>query len=152
MDWSIKRTFWGDRIVDAQDQVVGSTRRGLFSTRVLNASGTLLWCIRTRPLFGGGITVNQQKLDVQYKNEGNYFLPRKLEQVAAEVDGVRYQMRRNRENQFQIFKDSVSLGNSTGTWNPAKRWTTDNALPDSVAMLFFELARQIQLVEAADIY
>ena len=55
MDWSIKRTFWGDRIVDAQDQVVGSTRRGLFSTRVLNASGTLLWCIRTRPLFGGGI-------------------------------------------------------------------------------------------------
>lgn len=151
MNWSIKRTLWGDRMVTEQDQVVGSTRRGLFSTRVLNASGTLLWCIRTRPLFGG-ITVNQQKLDVQYKNEGNYFLPRKLEQVAAEVDGVRYQMRRNRENQFQIFKDSVSLGNSTGTWNPAKRWTTDSDLPDAVAMLFFELARQVQLAEAADIY
>ncbi len=151
MNWSIKRTLLGDRMVTEQDQVVGSTRRGLFSTRVLNASGTLLWCVRTCPLFGG-ITVNQQKLDVRYKNEADFFLPRKLENVEAEVDGVRYQMRRNWENQFQILKDSVPVGTSIGTWNPAKRWITDSDLPDTVAMLFFELARQVQLAEAADIY
>ena len=87
MNWSIKRTLWGDRMVTEQDQVVGSTRRGLFSTRVLNASGTLLWCVRTCPL-SGGITVNQQKLDVRYKNEVDFFLPRKLENVEAEVDAV----------------------------------------------------------------
>ena len=77
MNWSIKRTLLGDRMVTEQDQVVGSTRRGLFSTRVLNASGTLLWCVRTCPLFGG-ITVNQQKLDVRYKNEADFFLPQSL--------------------------------------------------------------------------
>ena len=76
----------------------------------------------------------------------------KLENVEAEVDGVRYQMRRNRENQFQILKDSVPVGTSIGTWNPDKRWITDSDLPDTVAMLFFELARQVQLAEAADIY